>query len=72
MKVYEFFQITQGSRHLRFSDEEKPMCGRDFWGKYRQTEKWKAEIENVRLIAKKCETDKCFFDGVECVITLKR
>lgn len=71
MKVYEFFGVTKGSRHLRFSDEEKAMCGRDFWGKYRNTERWKAEIENVRLIAAKNETDGHVFDGVECVITLK-
>lgn len=72
MKVYEFFNITKGSRHLRFSDEEKSMCGRDFWGKYRNTGKWQAEIEEVRLIAKRAETDGMFFDGVECVITLKK
>lgn len=71
MKVCEFFAITNGSRHLRFSDDEKGLCGRDFWGKYRQTEKWEAEIENVRLIAGELKTDGVSFEGVECVITIK-
>ena len=71
MKVAEFIAETQGSRQLSFSESEKPLCGRDFWTKYRTTEKWNAEIENVRLIANRAETDGLWYDTVICLITLK-
>lgn len=71
MKVSEFFAVTKGSRQLSFSEEEKPLCGRDFWGKYRNTDKWDAEIEHVQMIARRAEQDGLWFDGVICIISLK-
>jgi len=44
MKVKEFFVHTTGNRYLRFDGSERPLCGRDFWGKYRRDERWNAEI----------------------------
>ena len=71
MKVKEFFAVTQGSRQLCFSEEEKPLCGRDFWGRYRMAPEWDAEIDHVRMIAKRVETDGMPYDGVVCIIRLK-
>ena len=71
MKVSEFFAVTQGSRQLSFSESDKPLCGRDFWGKYRYTPLWDAEIDHVRLIARRSEQDGLWFDGVVCLIKLK-
>lgn len=71
MKVKEFFTSTQGSRHLCFSEEETSLCGRDFWGRYRNAPEWEAEIDHVRLVARKVTTDGMPFDGVLCIINLK-
>lgn len=71
MTVQDFFTCTQGSRQLCFSEQEKPLCGRDFWRKYRQTETWNAEIDHVRLVSRRAEVDGLWFDGVICIITLK-
>lgn len=71
MKVKEFFAITQGSRQLRLDENEKPLCGRDFWGKYRNTDKWEAEIDHVRLVSGITEQDGLQYMGVICNIVLK-
>lgn len=55
MKLKELFAKTQGSRQLRIAGQkEKAMCGRDFWGRYRNTEAWETE---VRIQAKRPDRD---------------
>lgn len=71
MKVSEFYTVLQGSRRLSFSEVEKPLCARDFWGKYRNTPKWNAEIYQVRLIPCRAEDSGLWFDSVICLIVLK-
>lgn len=71
MKVHEFFNITKGSRQLTFDENEKPLCGRDFWAKYRNKPEWNAEIDHVRLKAKPATQDGLWFDAVICIIKLK-
>lgn len=78
MKVKDFFDVTKGSRQLVVSGSgEAPMCDRDFWGKYRSTDVWEAEVDHVSLVPRKVEQDGLWFnglrfDGVICEITLKR
>ncbi len=71
MKLKEFFAVTRGSRQLCFSETEKPLCGRDFWAKYSGTPVWDAEVEWVRMVARRAEQDGLWFDGVICYIKLK-
>lgn len=71
MKVSEFFAVTQGSRQIAFSETEKPLCGRDFWAKYRNKPEWESEIDHVRLVAQRAEQNGLWFDGVLCLINLK-
>lgn len=70
MTVSEFFSATKGSRQLVFSENEKPLCGRDFWGKYRDKPEWHTEIAFVRLIPTRAAQDGLWFDGVTCIIKL--
>ena len=53
MKVKELFAVISGPRKWSISEMEEPVCGRDFWQKYRMMpEVWEADINDVHLIPK--------------------
>ena len=71
MKLKELFAKTQGSRQLRIAGQkEKAMCGRDFWGRYRNTEAWETEVSKVNLIPARATIGSLWFDTVICEIEL--
>lgn len=71
MKLKELFAKTQGSRQLCIAGQkEKAMCGRDFWGRYRNTEAWETEVSKVNLIPARATIGGLWFDTVICEIEL--
>ena len=50
MKLNEFYAVVGGSIRYSLSEYDKPLCGRDFWGKYRDTDMWDAEISRAIFI----------------------
>lgn len=72
MTLGEFFAVTKGSRQLMILGHGVgPLCGRDFWARYRQTKVWDAEIDQVCLVQSKLINDSVKFNGVLCQISLK-
>lgn len=69
MKVYEFMAVITGSRRICFSHEKTPMTANEFWKKYRLTERWAAEIDEVHMVAKEIPKANYF---TECTIRLKK
>ena len=68
MTVADFFAHTNGARRFSFDENERSMCGSDFWHKYRGDPIWFAEIDSVKLIPQR---DVGLSDIVICLIKLK-
>lgn len=72
MKLKDFFAIISGANKFSISETDEPLCGMDFWHKYRNKAEWNAEIENVKLIPRCGEINGLWYDDVICLIMLKK
>lgn len=58
MKVYELFAALKGNNSVTFDKEslrmlgeeeqQRPLCRREFFGKYRRSAAWKSEVKEFR------------------------
>lgn len=58
MKVYQLFAALKGNNSVQFDKESlrrlgieeapRPMCRRDFFGKFRRSAAWESEILSIR------------------------